>query len=149
VKRLSTLMVMAGRILVLGAPFLVGRIEVPLYRSPSRPHSTRHTLNFVSRLRVDRCKGAASWIVENGMRLQPRCHSDINLSQPGMQVEIRSHIARCLRDYPNSGEGVITPRRLSRKPHQADPCRGAAGCMTRYLAQHQKPFHIRDAPPER
>ena len=28
--------------------------------------------------------------------------------QPGMQVEIRSHIARCLRDYPNGGEGVIT-----------------------------------------
>ena len=25
-----------------------------------------------------------------------------------MQVEIRSHIARCLRDYPNGGEGVIT-----------------------------------------
>ena len=42
------------------------------------------------------------------MRLQLRCHSDIDLSQPGMQVEIRSHIARCLRDYPNGGEGVIT-----------------------------------------
>ena len=41
------------------------------------------------------------------MRLQLRCHGDIDLSQPGMQVEIRSHIARCLRDYPN-GEGVIT-----------------------------------------
>ena len=39
------------------------------------------------------------------MRLQLRCHSDIDLSQPGMQVEIRSHIARCLRDYPNGGEG--------------------------------------------
>ena len=33
------------------------------------------------------------------MRLQLRCHGDIDLSQPGMQVEIRSHIARCLRDY--------------------------------------------------
>ena len=42
------------------------------------------------------------------MRLQLRCHGDIDLSQPGMQVEIRSHIARCLRDYPNGGEGVIT-----------------------------------------
>jgi hypothetical protein len=42
------------------------------------------------------------------MRLQLRCHSDIDLSQPGMQVEIRSHIARCLRNYPNDGEGVIT-----------------------------------------
>jgi hypothetical protein len=42
------------------------------------------------------------------MRLQLHCHSDIDLSQPGMQVEIRSHIARCLRDYPNGGEGVIT-----------------------------------------
>ena len=42
------------------------------------------------------------------MRLQLRCHSDIDRSQPGMQVEIRSHIARCLRDYPNGGEGVIT-----------------------------------------
>ncbi len=47
-------------------------------------------------------------IVEDLMRLQLRCHSDIDLSQPGMQVEIRSHIARCLRDYPNGGEGVIT-----------------------------------------
>jgi hypothetical protein len=46
--------------------------------------------------------------VEDVMRLQLRCHSDIDLSQPGMQVEIRSHIARCLRDYPNGGEGVIT-----------------------------------------
>ena len=41
------------------------------------------------------------------MRLQLRCHGDIDLSQPSMQVEIRSHIARCLRDYPNGGEGVI------------------------------------------
>jgi hypothetical protein len=46
--------------------------------------------------------------VEDVMRLQLRCHGDIDLSQPGMQVEIRSHIARCLRDYPNGGEGVIT-----------------------------------------
>ena len=45
------------------------------------------------------------------MRLQLRCHSDIDLSQPGMQVEIRSHIARCLRDYP-PGEGVITLARV-------------------------------------
>jgi hypothetical protein len=37
---------------------------------------------------------------------QLRCHSDIDLSQPGMQAEIRGHIARCLRDYPNGG--VIT-----------------------------------------
>ena len=42
------------------------------------------------------------------MRLQLRCHGDIDLSRPGMQVEIRSHIARCLRDYPNGGEGMIT-----------------------------------------
>jgi hypothetical protein len=46
--------------------------------------------------------------VEDTMRLQLHCHGDIDLSQPGMQVEIRSHIARCLRDYPNGGEGVIT-----------------------------------------
>jgi hypothetical protein len=46
--------------------------------------------------------------VEDVMRLQLRCHSDIDLSQPSMQVEIRSHIARCLRNYPNDGEGVIT-----------------------------------------
>ena len=37
------------------------------------------------------------------------CHGDIDLSQPGMQVEIRSHIARCLRDYANGGEGVLLP----------------------------------------
>src|SRR4249920_1916200 len=43
------------------------------------------------------------------MRLQLRCHGDIDLSQPGMQVEIRSHIARCLRDYANGGEGVLLP----------------------------------------
>ena len=42
------------------------------------------------------------------MRLQLRCHGDIDLSQPGMQVEIRNRIARCLRDYPNGGWGVIT-----------------------------------------
>ena len=42
------------------------------------------------------------------MRLQLRCHGDIDLGQPGIQVEIRRHIARCLRDYPNGGEGVIT-----------------------------------------
>ena len=42
------------------------------------------------------------------MRLQLHCHSDIDLNQPGMQVEIRGHIARSLRDYPNGGEGVIT-----------------------------------------
>ena len=41
------------------------------------------------------------------MRLQLRCHGDIDLSQPGMQVKVRSH-ARCLREYPNGGEGVIT-----------------------------------------
>jgi hypothetical protein len=39
------------------------------------------------------------------MRLQLHCHSDIDLNQPGMRVEIRSHIARYLRDYPNGGEG--------------------------------------------
>jgi hypothetical protein len=42
------------------------------------------------------------------MRLQLSCHSDIDLGQPGTQVQVRSHIARCLRDYPNGGEGVIT-----------------------------------------
>ena len=42
------------------------------------------------------------------MNLQLHCHGDIDLSQRGMQVEIRSHIARCLRDYPQGGEGVIT-----------------------------------------
>jgi hypothetical protein len=41
------------------------------------------------------------------MRLQLRCPGDIDLSQPGMQVEIRGHIARCLRDYPNGGKGAI------------------------------------------
>jgi hypothetical protein len=46
--------------------------------------------------------------VEDVMRLQLHCHSDIDVNQPGMQVEIRSHIARSHRDYPNGGEGVIT-----------------------------------------
>ena len=42
------------------------------------------------------------------MRLELHYHSDIDLSQPAMQVEIRNHIARCLRDYPDGCEGVIT-----------------------------------------
>ena len=42
------------------------------------------------------------------MRLQLRYHSDIDLSQPATQVEIRRNIARCLRDYPHGSEGVIT-----------------------------------------
>ena len=46
--------------------------------------------------------------MEDAMRLQLRCHGDIDLSRPAMQADIRSHIARCLRDYPNGGEGVIT-----------------------------------------
>jgi hypothetical protein len=41
------------------------------------------------------------------VRLELRYRSDIDLSQPAMQVEIRNHIARCLRDYPYGGEGVI------------------------------------------
>jgi hypothetical protein len=46
--------------------------------------------------------------VEDVMRLELHYRSDIDLSQPAMQVQIRSHIARCLRDFPQSGEGVIT-----------------------------------------
>jgi hypothetical protein len=42
------------------------------------------------------------------MRLELHYRSDIDLSQPAMQVQIRSHIARYLRDSPQSGEGVIT-----------------------------------------
>jgi hypothetical protein len=46
--------------------------------------------------------------VEDLMRLELHYRSNINLSQPAMQVQIRSHIARYLRDFPQSGEGVIT-----------------------------------------
>jgi hypothetical protein len=46
--------------------------------------------------------------VEDVMRLELRYRSDIDLSQPAMQVEIRNHIARCLRDYPHECEGAIT-----------------------------------------
>jgi hypothetical protein len=42
------------------------------------------------------------------MRLELRYRSDVDLSQPGMQVEIRNHIARCLRDDPHGTRGVIT-----------------------------------------
>jgi hypothetical protein len=42
------------------------------------------------------------------MRLELHYRSDVDLSQPGMQVEIRNHIARCLRDHPHGDEGVIT-----------------------------------------
>ena len=39
------------------------------------------------------------------MRLELRYRSDMDLSQPAMQVEIRSHIARCLRDYARRAAG--------------------------------------------
>ena len=42
------------------------------------------------------------------MRLELHYRSDVDLSQPGIQVEIRNHIARCLRDQPHGDEGVIT-----------------------------------------
>ena len=42
------------------------------------------------------------------MRLELQYRSDLDLSQPAMQVDIRNHIARCLRDFPHGGEGVIT-----------------------------------------
>src|SRR5262245_28951306 len=42
------------------------------------------------------------------MRLELHYRSDVDLSQPDMQVEIRNHIARCLRDDPHGDEGVIT-----------------------------------------
>ena len=42
------------------------------------------------------------------MHLELRYRSDIDLSQPAMQVEIRNHIARCPRDYPHGCERVIT-----------------------------------------
>jgi hypothetical protein len=41
------------------------------------------------------------------MRLELRYRSNVDL-QPGMQVEIRNHIARCLRDDPHGDKGVIT-----------------------------------------
>src|SRR5262249_24933808 len=47
-------------------------------------------------------------IVEDVMRLELQYRSDVDLSQPAMQVEIRSHILRCLRDFPQGGDGVIT-----------------------------------------
>jgi len=47
-------------------------------------------------------------IVEDVMRLELHYRRDVDLSQPAMQVKIRSHIARCLRDCPHGGEGVIT-----------------------------------------
>jgi hypothetical protein len=46
--------------------------------------------------------------VEDAMRLELQYRSDIDLSQLAMQVESRNHIARCLRDFPHGGEGVIT-----------------------------------------
>src|SRR5262249_10846803 len=42
------------------------------------------------------------------MRLDLHYRSDVDLSQPDRQVEIRNHIARCLRDDPHGNEGVIT-----------------------------------------
>ena len=42
------------------------------------------------------------------MRLELHYRSDVDLSQPAMQVQIRTHIARYLSDFPQTGEGVIT-----------------------------------------
>jgi hypothetical protein len=42
------------------------------------------------------------------MRLELHYRSDVDLSQLAMQVEIRNHIARRLRDHPHGDEGVIT-----------------------------------------
>ena len=42
------------------------------------------------------------------MRLELNYRSNVDLSQPGMQVEIRNHIARCLRDQPHGDDGMIT-----------------------------------------
>jgi hypothetical protein len=42
------------------------------------------------------------------MRLELHYLSDVDLSEPAMQVEIRNHIARCLREHPQGDEGVIT-----------------------------------------
>jgi hypothetical protein len=59
-------------------------------------------------LRYSRHRERLHEIVEDVMRLELRYRSDIDLSQPAIQVEIRNHIARCLRDYPHDCEGVIT-----------------------------------------
>ena len=42
------------------------------------------------------------------MRLELHYRCDVDLSQPDMQVQIRNHIARCLRDDPHGDKGVIT-----------------------------------------
>ena len=42
------------------------------------------------------------------MRLELHYRSDVDLSQPAMQVEIRNHIARCLRAHPHGDQGVMT-----------------------------------------
>jgi hypothetical protein len=55
--------------------------------------------------------GTGSGFTDRGGR-ELRYPSDIDLSQPAMQVEIRNHIARCLRDYPPGCEGVITLARV-------------------------------------
>src|SRR5204862_8204342 len=47
-------------------------------------------------------------MVEDVMRIELHYRTDIDLSQPAMQVQIRNHIARYLRDFPESGEGVIS-----------------------------------------
>ena len=39
------------------------------------------------------------------MRLELHYRSDIDLSQSATQVEVRNHIARCLRDYPDGVRG--------------------------------------------
>src|SRR5262245_52886809 len=42
------------------------------------------------------------------MRLELHYRCDVDLSQPDMQVQIRNHIARCLRDDPHGDKGAIT-----------------------------------------
>src|SRR5215469_16858232 len=64
-------------------------------RAPSGPHCpSLATSRIASNRRTFSSRyGAASRIVEDVMRLELRYRSDIDLSQPAMQVEIRSHIA--------------------------------------------------------
>ena len=57
---------------------------------------------------ICRRQGAAFRAVDDVMRLELHYRSDVDLSQPAMQVEIRNHIARCLRNHPDGDEGVIT-----------------------------------------
>jgi len=82
------------------------------------------------------------------MRLELQYRSDLDLSQPAMQVDIRNHIARCLRDFPHGGEGVITLGEVETKFNRGSRERNFLAADVRHVRHHPAIAHsLPVAPP--